>query len=65
MPYYTATMDNDMTFEHWMSKVDFYIDEMIGMSSYDLPDIDYYSLYDSGCTPRRAAQKAIRNANNY
>jgi hypothetical protein len=50
------------SFETWMEKVDEALEQIVGLSSLDLPDIDYYSLYESGVSPRRAARRAIKEA---
>jgi hypothetical protein len=52
-----------MTFEEWMSQVDVLIGEIaFGLSVYDLPDIDFRSLYEAGELAQTAAEEALANA---
>jgi len=48
------------TFDKWMDAVDRVIENSIGLSSADLPDICYRDLYDDGATPASAAREAIK-----
>lgn len=50
-----------LCFEDWKFAVD---DELFGecsMTSDDLPDIEYYCLWEAGSSPRDAALEAISN----
>ena len=50
-----------MSFEEWMAKADRAVG-LKGLSIYDLPDMDYRTMYDEGMSPKAAARKALRNA---
>ncbi|HRQ42348.1 MAG TPA: hypothetical protein PLD25_30905 [Chloroflexota bacterium] len=52
-----------MTFSEWMEAVDQVVaDITFGLSVYDLPDIDFRSLYEAGETAQTAAEEALVNA---
>jgi hypothetical protein len=52
-----------MSFEEWMQAVDQTVGNIaFGLSAYDLPDIDYRSLYDACETAQTAAEEALANA---
>lgn len=51
-----------MKFEEWIRLVDTILYESIGLNSHDLPDIDYWNMYNSNKTPKGAASKAIKAA---
>ena len=52
-----------MSFEEWMQNVDQVVGNIaFGLSVYDLPDIDFRSLYDSGETAQTAAEEALAAA---
>lgn len=52
-----------MTFKEWMQCVDQVVGEIaFGLSIYDLPDIDFRSLYDAGETAQTAAEEALAQA---
>lgn len=53
------------TFEEWKKEVDAIIKGRCGLSSEDLPDIDYSTMYEEGKNPLAVAKKAIRNAQEY
>ena len=45
-----------MTFEQWMKNVDQVVGDIaFGLSVYDLPDIDFRSLYEAGEMAQTAA----------
>lgn len=48
-----------MTFEQWMKQVDRAVENVAYVSLYDLPDINYRDLFDSGETPDNAAREAL------
>lgn len=48
-----------MTFDQWMKKVDAVLFRICGMVSDDLPDIDYYELFDAESGPTYAALEAL------
>jgi hypothetical protein len=51
------------TFEGWMLSVDAEISCIIPlMVSADLPDIDYYGLFEAGVEPAQAALEAVYEA---
>lgn len=51
-----------LTFEQWKKLVDQAVVALCGLSSDDLPDVDYYTWYSQGVTPKAAAKKAIHLA---
>jgi hypothetical protein len=51
-----------MTYVRWKRQVDREIEAQLGLSSRDLPDIDYWSYWISHASPLRAAQSAINHA---
>lgn len=50
------------TFEEWKKLVDKAVEIKIGMTTMDLPDIDFYSAYADGKSPATTAVKCIKNA---
>jgi hypothetical protein len=52
-----------MSFDEWMQAVDETVGVIaFGLSVYDLPDIDFRSLYDAGETAQTAAEEALAYA---
>lgn len=51
-----------MTFEEWKHAVDLAIQRKCGLSADDMPEWDYWSAYDDGVSPSKAAAMAIRAA---
>ena len=52
-----------MSFEQWMEAVDQIVGKIaFGLSVYDLPDIDFRSLYQAGETAETAAEEALEAA---
>ena len=52
-----------MTFDEWMKQVDAVVGNIaFGLSVYDLPDIAFRDLFDSGATAQDAAEEALANA---
>ncbi|NJN53676.1 MAG: hypothetical protein HC804_02320 [Anaerolineae bacterium] len=52
-----------MTFDMWMEQVDQIVGDIaLGLSVYDLPDIDFRSLYTAGETAQTAAEEALAGA---
>jgi len=52
-----------MSFEEWMQSVDQVVGNIaFGLSVYDLPDIDFRSLYDAGETAQTAAEETLAAA---
>ena len=52
-----------MTFKEWMQCVDQVVGKIaFGLSVYDLPDVDFRSLYDAGETAQTAAEEALAAA---
>lgn len=49
-----------MTFKGWMVQVDGILEAKLGLTSRDLPDLDYYDMFEDGMTPLAAAYKALR-----
>ena len=52
------------TFEAWMEAVDAQVEALCGCSVHDLPDCLFADWYADGVSPRTAARRAIRNAND-
>lgn len=52
-----------LSFEAWMREVDAAVSRRMGLSVYDLPDVPFRDWYDDGTSPRSAAARAIRAAN--
>ena len=52
-----------MTFAEWLHAVDQVVGDIaFGLSVYDLPDLDFRSLYDAGETAQTAAEEALAGA---
>ena len=52
------------TFEAWLEAVDAQVEALGGCSVHDLPDCLFADWYADGVSPRTAARRAIRNAND-
>ena len=50
------------TFKEWMKLVDKAVETKIGVTTEDLPDIDFYRAYKAGKCPATTAVKCIKNA---
>ena len=48
-----------MSFQRWMLEVDDHCLREFSMSVYDLPDMDFWSAYDSGQTPEEFIAETI------
>lgn len=57
-----ATSMEEVSFRMWMDIVNNIIESKVFLSCDDLPDVDYYSMYDSGSSPTEAAEYSIRYA---
>ena len=53
------------SFDEWMAEVDSAIENEVYMISDDLPDVDYWDMWDGGTYPIEAARYAIRMARDY
>jgi len=54
---------NMTDFDQWMEKVDYCVAMLFcGLSTSDLPDVDFWGLFDGGDTPEEAALFVIENA---
>ena len=53
-------MDKSNTFSSWMTEVDTAIHFLCGLISDDLPDVNYWDMWDEGKTPMSAAKYTIR-----
>lgn len=51
-----------MDFDAWMKRVDAAVNSWIGLSYEDLPDVDYYTMWEDGWPAGDAAQFALDNA---
>lgn len=47
------------TFDQWMQRVDAHVQNVLGLSVYDLPDCPFSDWYEEYMPPERAAKKAI------
>lgn len=54
-----------MAFKEWLNKVDNVIEIKYGLTTADLPDCNYYDMFEDGYTPSRAANVAIKNAHDW
>jgi hypothetical protein len=61
LPPYPSERDEryGLTFDEWMMKVDDEISGIVGLSSSDLPDIDYMAGWEGGADPAEVAQEAL------
>lgn len=50
-----ADMHREDKFARFMARVDSYLEEQLGVTTSDLPDMDYWSMFDSGITARDTA----------
>lgn len=55
----THPLATTQSFEEWMTQVDQHLESAIYVSSEDLPDIDYASLFEADYSPAEAAQEAL------
>jgi hypothetical protein len=53
------------TFESWMARVDAVLEELVEVTSDDLPDVDYYPWYEDSVSPASAAHRALAFAGYY
>ena len=55
------------SFEEWKQAVTEHVRKMTHhmLDAEDLPDIDYYSMYDVGMSPALAANRALKNTKEY
>ncbi len=51
-----------LSFDTWKARVQQYVLKQTGMTCDDLPDVDYYSMWENGDSPREAATEAIKYA---
>lgn len=54
-----------MTFEQYCRKVDEACQRLVGFSTYDLPDYDFWSDYEDNVRPETCARRVIKNAGTY
>lgn len=50
---------SETTFETFMNKVNNILIRNIMLDSEDLPDIDYYTLYEDGYTPQETVEEVL------
>jgi hypothetical protein len=48
-----------ISFEKWIEKVDFYIQQEIDMGIRDIPDNCYRDIHEMGYTPKEAARQTL------
>lgn len=51
-----------MDFDTWFSRVDRAVMNTVGMGAEDLPDVDYWSMWEAGYSPGAAAKDTIAQA---
>lgn len=62
----TTAKAKALSFDQWMSKVDAAIaTELLGLTTGDLADMDYYRYYETGTKPARMAKIAMNNEFSY
>lgn len=54
-----------LTFEEWCGSVDRELQRIVGLDAVDLPDVDYYMMWDAQRSPFFAARAAINEAMPY
>lgn len=59
------SQSREVRFANWMSRVDMYLEEMTGVTSLDLPDMDYFDMFDWGVLPKTAANIVVVESKNY
>ena len=50
------------SFHDWKRLVNAGVGSLVGMDCDDLPDVDYYGMYEEGKTAKEAARQAVREA---
>ena len=50
-----------MSFKEFMKQVDKHLAVLCGMTSADLPDMDFYSRWEDECSPRDVALELLEN----
>lgn len=58
-----ANTKPSLTFEEWLISVDFWVNRAVGLGREDLPDCPYHDWYEDRVSPRTAAKRAIKMAN--
>ena len=53
------------TYTLWKDRVDAELEKLCGLTSDDLPDCDYWHMWDAKYTPRAAAKAALRWARSF
>jgi hypothetical protein len=51
------------SFETWMKEVDAAVKALCYLSVADLPDCPFYDWYEDGVSPKAAARRVVKNAN--
>lgn len=51
-----------VAFQKWMEQVDDFVQQIAGCSVYDLPDCDFYSMFQDGASPAESANGAVSEA---
>ena len=60
VPMEDGRMSTTDRFHVWKRQVDVALYKTCGLTSDDLMDVDYYTWFEDGVTPIRAARKAIK-----
>lgn len=51
-----------MTFDTWKARVNVLVESKLGLSTDDLPDMDYYSEFEAGTSPAEMADMVLSQA---
>lgn len=54
-----------LSFQSWLKKADDVLWDLVESFSEDLPDCDWYGMYEDGVNYKVAAKRAIKNAGGY
>ena len=57
------TKAKQKAFQEWLKKVNNIVILKTGLDLLDLPDMDYFGMWERGVSPKSAATRAVRNAN--
>ena len=57
-----ATETTEQGFKLWLRKVNNIMEGTVFLSYLDLPDVNYFEMYEEGESPKEAAEYAIRYA---
>jgi hypothetical protein len=61
---FNRTLEAKMKFTAWLSKVDRLLIARNGRDTSFWPEVNYFSMYESGATPEQCMQSIMRAASN-